>query len=68
MAAKLLLPMRELLMIRGKILVDKATDKEKDEYFAFVDLIEKLLDRHSSEGCFMEGDVIGWRRMYGLEE
>jgi hypothetical protein len=50
---------RELNIIRGKILVSKATPEEADDFMEYVDKMEELLDETDYADFF---GTEGWRR------
>ena len=50
--------------IRGKMLVNKCTQKELHDILAYMDAVEGLLDEADNDDCF---GTEGWRHQIGLD-
>ena len=56
---------RELNMIRGKMSVGKATQKEVMDFLTYVTALEGLVEEASNEDFF---GTEGWQHRIGIEE
>ena len=56
---------RDINIIRGKMLVAKATPKELQEFLKYVNAIEQLLDEEDMNDMF---GTEGWRHNIGIED
>lgn len=54
---------KELDMIRGKMLINKATQEELNEFLKYVSVIESLIDEADLEDFY---GTEGWRNKIGL--
>lgn len=61
---KPVLPERELDMIRGKMLVNRATQEELHEFLHYVNVLESLVDEASDEDFY---GTEGWRHRIGWD-
>lgn len=55
---------RELDMIRGKMLVNKATQEELNDFLLYVTKLEELAEEASSEDFFGSE---GWQHYIGID-
>ena len=56
--------MRELDMIRGKMLVNKATQEELHDFLRYVNVLEDLVEEASDQDFY---GTEGWQHSIGLE-
>lgn len=56
---------KEINIIRGKMLVDKATSKELQEFLLYVSILESLIEEASADDVF---GTNGWRYRVGWDE
>jgi len=61
----MLITEKEINIIRGKNLVNKATQEDIDKLFKYIDALEEFLDEGDGDDLF---GTEGWRHKLGLEE